>query len=124
MFLKEWAGPQEGEKPSAYIVIVKNKEMITPNNLDAGIMAQSILLGAVEKGLGGCMFGAINKPKLIELLDIDADSYEIALVVAIGKPNEIIVIDNIRSGEDTKYYRDKDQVHHVPKINLEDLIIG
>lgn len=124
MMLKDWEGPAEGERPSAYIVIVRDKNMNTPNNLDAGIMAQSMLLGAVERGYGGCMFGAVNKPVLSELLEIDKEKFEIALVVALGKPSEEIIIDDIGSGQDTKYYRDKDDVHHVPKIKLKDLIIG
>lgn len=123
MMLKDWDWPAEGERPSAYIVIVKDRNMNTPNNLDAGIMAQSMLLGAVEKGYGGCMFGAVNKPVLSELLEIDNEKYEIALVVALGKPGEEIVIDDIKNGEDTKYYRDAEDVHHVPKIRLEDLIL-
>jgi nitroreductase len=123
MFLKDWAGPQEGEKPSAYIVMIKDKNLNTPNNLDAGIMAQSILLGAVEKGLGGCMFGAINKPLLSELLNIDQEKWEIALVVALGKPAEKIVIDDLIPGGDTKYWREEDQTHHVPKRTLKELII-
>ncbi|MDY0016897.1 MAG: nitroreductase family protein [Candidatus Delongbacteria bacterium] len=123
MFLKDWGGPQEGEKPSAYIVMVRKKDLNTPNNLDAGIMAQTMLLGAVERGFGGCMFGAVNKPMLTELLNIDNEKYEIALVVAIGKPKEEIVIDDIDEGSDTKYYR-VGKVHHVPKLKLDDLIIG
>jgi len=123
MFLKDWSGPQEGEKPSAYIVMIKDKNINTPNNLDAGIMAQSMLLGAVEKDLGGCMFGAINKPLLAELLKIDQEKYEVALVVAFGKPNETIVIDDLPSGGDTRYWRDPEQVHHVPKRVLSDLIV-
>ncbi len=123
MFLKDWAGPQEGERPSAYIVMIKDKNVNTPNNLDAGIMAQSMLLGAVEKGLGGCMFGAINKPLLAELLKIDQEKYEIALVVALGSPKEKIVIDDLPSGGDTRYWRDENNVHHVPKRNLSDLIL-
>ncbi|HXK50446.1 MAG TPA: nitroreductase family protein [Clostridiales bacterium] len=123
MFLKDWIGPSEGEKPSAYIVMVRKKDLNTPNNLDAGIMAQSMLLGAVERGLGGCMFGAVNRPMLSDLLGIDIEKYEIVLVVAIGKPKEDIIIDDITEGSDTKYYR-IGNVHHVPKLKLDDLIIG
>ncbi|HQO10352.1 MAG TPA: nitroreductase family protein [Clostridiales bacterium] len=123
MFLKDWDGPEEGEKPSAYIVIVRDKSINSPNNLDAGIMAQSILLGAVEKGLGGCMFGAINKPLLSDLLGIDNIKYEIALVIALGKPKEKVVIDDLVPDGDTKYWRDENGVHHVPKRKICELII-
>ncbi|MFO7810376.1 MAG: nitroreductase family protein [Candidatus Delongbacteria bacterium] len=123
MMLKDWKGPEEGERPSAYIVILRKKDIVSPNSLDAGIAAQSILLGAVEKGYGGCMFGSVNKPLLTELLNIDGNKFRIELVVALGKPAEEIVVDEIVEGQDTRYYRDKNDVHHVPKISIKDLII-
>ncbi len=123
MMLKGWNGPEEGERPAAYIVILKLINVSAPNNLDPGIMAQSMLLGAVDKGFGGCMFGAVNKPLLTEYLGLDSAEYEIALVIALGKPKEKIIVDDIPAGADTKYYREG-EIHHVPKILLKDLIVG
>ncbi|MDA3886946.1 MAG: nitroreductase family protein [Candidatus Delongbacteria bacterium] len=120
-YLTDWVGPEERERPSGYIVILEDLDIRQVAGVDHGIAAQSILLGAVEKGLGGCMFGAIDKPKLKENLKI-ADNFEILLVVAIGKPKEEVVIDPVVDGE-IKYWRDQDQVHHVPKRSLDDIII-
>ena len=64
-YLKDWDGPTEGEKPSAYIIILGDKEIRGSFGVDPGIVAQSILLGAVEKGLGGCMLASIKKETLI-----------------------------------------------------------
>lgn len=119
--LKNWPGPGEGERPSAYIIILGDKSLTENFWCDHGIAAQSILLGATEKGLGGCMLGAINRSMLYENLNIP-EKYEILLVIALGKPAEKVVIDDSKKG-DTNYYRDEKDIHHVPKRPLKDLII-
>ena len=90
---------------------------------DAGIAAQSIMLGAAEKGLGGCIIASINKDRLREALAIDP-RYEILLALALGKPKETVVIEMVEPDGDTKYWRDSDGVHHVPKRALDELIVG
>lgn len=119
-YLKDWNGPEEGEKPSAYIIVLNDVEIYQNASYDVGLACQSILLSAVEKGLGGCMFGSVNRDSLRELFSIPAQ-YEIRLVIALGKPKEEIVIDDVRN-DDIKYWRDENAVHHVPKRKLEDLI--
>lgn len=119
-YLKGWS-PAEGERATAFIVMLKSKERKSSTAYDEGIAAQSILLGAVEKGLGGCMLGAVDRDKLAGVLDI-GDEYEILLVVALGYPVETVVIEEARNG-DIKYWRSEDGVHHVPKRSLDELII-
>lgn len=121
--LPEWSGPVVGERPAGYIIILLDKEISTNAWVDHGIAAQSIMLGAVEAGLGGCMMASINKSKLRDVLKVP-DRYEILLVLALGKPKEEVTIEEIGPGEDTTYWRDADQVHHVPKRKLADIIIG
>ncbi|MBN1183160.1 MAG: nitroreductase family protein [Bacteroidales bacterium] len=121
-YLKDWNGPEEGEKPAAYIVILHDKHLSNNYFCDDGIVAQTILLAAVEKGLGGCMFSSINRNHLREDLNVP-EQYEILHVLAIGKPKETVVIDPVKKDGDIRYWRDKDQVHHVPKRSLEDLIV-
>ena len=120
-YLKDWDGPSEGERPSAYIVILGDKEVTHSFGCDHGIAAQSILLGAVEKGLGGCMIGSVSK-KLRSSLNI-AERYEILLVIALGKPVEKVVIDEVKPDGDIKYWRDGENVHHVPKRILDEIIV-
>ena len=48
---------------------------------------------------------------------------ELQLVLAIGKPDQTIVLDEISKDADTKYWRDRTGKHHVPKIRLKDVII-
>lgn len=121
--LKNWSGPVEGERPSGYIIVLGDKEIATNFGVDPGIAAQTILLGAVEKGLGGCMFGSVERNKLRELLNIPA-RFEIVLVIALGKPKEKVVLEELESGDDYTYYRDKEEVHHVPKRRLDDIVIA
>jgi nitroreductase len=122
-YLKDWKGPEEGERPSAYIIILLDTEIGRSAGCDHGIVAQSILLGAVEKGLGGCMIATVNRKELSRLLNI-GERFEIVLVIALGKPKETVVIDDIGPDGDVKYWRDREGVHHVPKRTLDEIIIG
>ena len=121
-YLKDWHGPEEGEKPTGYIIILGDTRLTRNFLCDHGIVSQSILLGAVEKDLGGCIFASVKREKLKELLKID-DHFEILLVIALGKPKEEVVIDQV-TNDDIKYYRDENNVHHVPKRIVADLIIS
>jgi len=81
------------------------------------------MLGAVEKGLGGCIIAAVQRTKLSKLLKIP-QHFEILLVLALGKPKEKVVLETVGPDGDIKYWRDEDQVHHVPKRKLDDIIVG
>jgi len=120
-YLKNWDGPKKGEQPAAYIIILGDTVISKSFGVDDGIAAQSILLGATEKGFGGCMIGSIKREKLRQDVGIP-NRYEILLIIAMGKPREKVVIDEAKEG-DIKYWRDDKDVHHVPKRNLDDLII-
>lgn len=122
-YLKDWKGPEEGDRPSAYIIMLLDTELSRSAGCDHGIASQSILLGATEKGLGGCMIATVNRKELSQQLEI-APRYEIILVIALGKPKETVVIEKIGPDGDVKYWRDSQGVHHVPKRALEDIIIG
>lgn len=121
-YLKDWGGPAEGERPAAYVVILGDTEVSKDFGCDHGIAAQSIMLGAVERGLGGCMIGALDRDGLRQALAIP-ERYEILLVLALGKPKETVVIEEVGPDGDIKYYRDAEGVHHVPKRSLGELIL-
>ena len=121
-YLKDWHGPSKGERPSAYIIILNDTQISQSPGCDHGIAAQSILLGATEKGLGGCMIGTIQRQKLRKALDIPS-RYEILLVLALGKPKEQVVIEALDADNDIKYWRDSGGKHHVPKRQLDDIIL-
>jgi nitroreductase len=121
-YIKDWPGPEEGEQPAAYVVILGDTEIRKQFGCDHGIAAQSIMLGAVERSLGGCILGAIDRDGLRQALDVP-EQYEILHVLALGKPKETVVIEDVGPDGDIKYYHDDEGIHHVPKRSLEELIL-
>ncbi len=121
--LKDWKGPAVGERPTAYIVVLGDRQTSLYYGPDHGIAAQSILLGATEIGLGGCMIGSVNRRLLRKNLSIPI-RYQALLVIALGKPAEKIILEDLKDKASTKYYRDKNDYHHVPKRKIEELIVG
>jgi nitroreductase len=122
-YLKDWPGPEEGERPAAYIVVLGDTSISESAGCDHGIAAQTILLGAREKGLGGCMLGSIDRDALRDSLNIPSQ-LKILLVLAIGKPREQVVLETVGPDNSIRYWRDNEGVHHVPKRKLEDIIIA
>ncbi len=122
-YLKDWPGPGPGERPTGYIAILVDETIAKDWWCDDGIAAQTMLLGAVERGLGGCLIGALQKDRLRAALQIPPHLM-IRLVLALGKPAETVVLEDLAPGGDIRYWRDEAGVHHVPKRGLGELIIG
>lgn len=122
-YLKDWDGPEEGERPAAYIVMCNDTSLAEASQWDQGIASQTIMLGAVEVGLGGCIIGSFRKKEIAELLKLP-DHLVPVLVLALGVPKEQVVIIGVKQDGDIKYYRDADGTHYVPKRSLDDLLIG
>lgn len=120
-YLTGWHGPEENERPTGYIVILADKRISATVDCDHGIAAQSMLLGAVEKGYGGCMIGSIRRDELRKVLAVP-EEYSILLVLALGKPKETVVLE--KANGNIKYWRDDDGEHHVPKRELDEIILG
>jgi nitroreductase/ribosomal protein S18 acetylase RimI-like enzyme len=119
-YLKDWEGPEEGERPVAYIVVLGDREVTETFGTDHGIAAQTIMLGVASMGLAGCIIGSIDRKGLRVVLGIPVQ-YEILYVLAIGYPAEEVVLEEMR-GDSIKYWRSSDGVHHVPKRSLDDLL--
>lgn len=122
-YLKDWPGPEKGERPAGYIVILGDTTISQDFGCDHGIAGQSMLLGARDKGLAGCMLGSINRKALREILKIET-RLKILLVLAIGKPKEEVVIETVGPDGNIRYWRDAAAVHHVPKRALHEIIVG
>lgn len=120
-YLKDWPGPADGERPSAYIIILGDKSIAGSFAYDSGIAAQTMLLGAVEKGLGGCIIASVTRKALTAALDLPGH-LEILLVLALGKPAEEVVIDPLGPEGKVQYWRDARGAHHVPKRSVDELI--
>ncbi len=121
-YLKDWNGPEEGEQPSAYIIVLEDNNLNTNFYCDHGLATQSITLGAVEKGFGCCIVASVRHEKLRNHFQIP-ENLQIIHVIAIGKPKEVVVIEDVAEDGNIRYWRDEKQVHHVPKRKLEDLVI-
>lgn len=120
-YLTDWPGPSEGERPSAYIIQLLDKNISSTPSCDHGITAQSILLQSVELGYGGCIIASVKREKLSQLLKLESH-FEIIQVIALGKPREEIVIDDLKDNM-YKYWREGNGRHHVPKRTLDELIV-
>ena len=116
--------PPEGQKPTGFIVIFNDSEIGSPDFLsfkDCGIAAQTILLGATEMGFGGCMLASFDPARLCEDLGIPT-RYQPVLAIALGTPAESVVVEDADEIK-APYYRDEQNVHHVPKRKLEDILL-
>ncbi len=122
-YLPDWPGPVPGERPTAYIVLLIDETITKDWWCDDGIAAQTIYLGAVERGLGGCMIGNVQREKLRAALAIP-EHLRIRLVLALGVPVETVVLEPLPPDGDVRYWRDAQGVHHVPKRSLDEIILG
>lgn len=123
--LPDYPGPAEGERPTAYVVICCDQS-IGPNlsrfAKDVGIVAQTIMLSAVESGFGGCMIGNFVPEEVAKALSLPAHCVP-CLILALGMPAEEILLEPLGEEGKTAYYRDVTGRHHVPKRNLEQVLI-
>ena len=122
--LPELTLPHPGKEPAAFIVICQDAsihENLSRFQRDVGIVAQTMLLAAVEMGLGGCMIGNFNAGRVQSTLGLRASLHPL-LIVAVGKPDETVVLTDAADGG-TAYYRDAQDRHYVPKRSLEEIVI-
>lgn len=111
--------PHPGEEPSAYIVICSCVPENKVVDMDLGIAAQSILLRAVEEGLGGIFILNFKPEAVQQALHLPLTPLAI---LGIGKPAEQVFLIPVSAGDSLDYYR-KDGAHFVPKLPVEELII-
>ena len=122
-YLADWSGPAEGERPRAYIVMLGDLMVTSEFACDSGIAAQTLLLGATASGFGGCILGSLDRKKIRELLKIP-ERFSLLMVIALGKPVETIVIDQMRDDDSVRYFRDANGLHHVPKRTVDDVLLN
>ncbi len=118
--LPELQLPAPGREPNAFIVVCSTIEEDRYVAIDAGISVQSMLLRAVEMGLNGICIAAFDKERIRELLSLEAEPL---LLLAIGRGADRIELVEIGAEESHAYYR-RDDTHYVPKIRVDDLILG
>jgi len=121
--LPDWPGPAEGERPAAYIVILRDNNVSKGHGCDQGIAAQNIVLGAMERGIGACMIGSLDRPAIAADLNVP-EQFDIVLVIALGVPGETVILEDVGPEGSTTYYRDDHDNHHVPKRTLAEVIVS
>ncbi|MFH1914110.1 MAG: nitroreductase family protein [Pseudomonadota bacterium] len=122
-YFKDWPGPGPGQRPTGYIVILLDRDIADSPGCDHGIAAQTIMLGAADMDLGGCILGTVNRGKLAKLLGL-SETFEVLLVLALGVPAEEVVVEILPPDRKIEYWRGTDGRHHVPKRSLDELIVG
>lgn len=119
-YLTDWAGPSADERPAAYFVLCSESDLDSLLAIDLGIFAQSLLLSATERGIGGCMFRSYDAGKVAQI--VGKSEMKPHLVIALGYPSEKVETVGVQNGN-VKYYRGEDDVHYVPKYSAEELIV-
>ncbi len=121
--LKDWKGPQKGERPTAFIAVLMPERGGDILCFDVGIACQTIQLSATSRGWGACMIYSFERGAAHSLLKVDIN-YKIALLVGLGVALEKRVAEPMPEDGSFNYWRDANQVHHVPKRSLKELVIG
>lgn len=123
--LKNWEGPKMHERPSAYIVIINDTNIVKDYNrvwLDVGSATQIIRMVLTKKGYGSCILGSFDIERLKGLLGLNKNFIPM-IIVAVGKAVEKCITESIEISNSTAYYNDSDNIHHVPKRTLEEILI-
>ena len=119
-YLSDWDGPADSEAPAAYLILL-SPESTGVSQIDVGIAAETILLAAAEAGVGGCMILNFPREALTERYKL-VSNYKIELVISLGVPAEKVEIETMKEGN-VRYYRDENDMHHVPKRALSEVFL-
>ena len=117
--LGERGTPKNGEEPTAYIIVMSNKEKRMNMEADAAFAVENMVLAAWNMGIGSCILGAINKAEIGKIVNIP-QNYEINYAVALGYPAQQSVAEDAE--DSVAYYMDDDDKVHVPKRKLDDVM--
>lgn len=124
-YLTDWAGPEESERPTAYLIQCLDTSLTSNCLCDDGLQLEAITLGAASLGIHGCIIKAFNAATVTTALNLP-DHYKPLYVLALGYPAETVMLTDTDGSADAdiRYYRDDHDRHIVPKRPLEELIIG
>ena len=121
--LKDWNGPEQGERPTAFIATLMPEHASYTTCYDVGIACQTMQLAATSRGWGACMIQSFDHHKAASLLTIP-QGLKIALLLVLGVAQEKRVIAAMPKDGSTTYWRDENDIHHVPKRALTELLIA
>lgn len=111
--------PYKGTEPESFIIVCGTVPENKILDIDLGISLQSMALKATEMGLNALIICAFNKTNITEHFKLQ---YEPLAILAVGKGAENIKLKTSSPEESRAYFREND-VHFVPKLKLEDIIL-
>jgi nitroreductase len=111
--------PKEGEKPTMFVAVLTVKELQTRfTEFDAGLATSNLTLAAYAHGVGSCILGSVNVPRLCEILNI-GEEYDVSTVIGFGYPTHESRVEDMEGG-DVRYRLDDNDDYVVPKRKIED----
>ncbi len=123
----KWAGylpdgtPKENERPTAYILVFGDTSIKNTFEVEAGAAVTSMMLGALDKGIGSCWIGSIDKDKILECLDVNTVNLSLLYVLALGYPAQSSQICEMK--DSVKYFLDEEGTLNVPKRSMDEVLI-
>lgn len=121
-YLKDWKGPNENERPLAYIIVFLDKDINDNAFIDVGIASQTILLGAVENGLGGCIIRTVNRYEMNKHFNFPKN-LDLVQIIALGEPSQNVEIVDVNDSGNIEYFENENKDHFVPKRSLSEIVI-
>ncbi|MBQ7097037.1 MAG: nitroreductase family protein [Clostridia bacterium] len=124
----KWAGylpdgtPKEAERPTAFIAVLGDTEIKNSFEVEAGAAVTSMMLGALEKGIGSCWIGALNKKNIMEALELDEEKYNLLYVLALGYPAQESQACPMQDNN-VKYFLDENNKLNVPKRSMNEVLL-
>jgi len=112
--------PAEGCRPMAYVVAVICDNEVSGVLSDGGAAMQTMILTAWSEGVASCWIASVNRPAVAELLGVP-EEFRVYDVLALGYPDEKPVPE-VMQGDSIKYWLDDNDVLHVPKRRLSDVV--
>ena len=120
-FIKPDDTPPEGKRPTAYIIVLINRDIASKGGThDAGAAIQNIMLAALEDEIGSCWLRSIDHAGIKLLFGIP-DHCEVDSVIALGKSGESPMTEAAR-GDKLEYWRDERGLMHVPKRKIDQIL--
>lgn len=106
--------PKPGEQPVLFVAVIQDASIPGDKDTDAGIALANLTLAAWAKGVGSCIMGAIDRPRLAELLGL-SENEKLHSMVALGYPAHASRVVPLTEATGVKYYLDENRDYCVPK---------
>lgn len=116
----EQGTPKAGELPTLYVAVVQDTSIPGDLDTDTGIALANMTLAAWDKGVGSCIMGAIDRPRLTELLGLP-EGMKLHTMVAFGYPAHSARVVPMTEQTGVRYYLDEDRNYCVPKRSAAEI---